>query len=474
MKKNVMKILLLTAYVFTVTFLFSQSQKVGVNEPNPAVTLDVNGSVKIGNDNNNSSPAGTIRFNPETGDFEGFDGNEWVTLSPNPQDLFWPSIGNRGVASNYYAASPADAVQGDGFGFAVAMDGLYAAIGSPYWSSYKGRVHIYKREPAFGFWNLVQVLEGQSAGDQMGFSVALSGNKLVVGLPGANNNFGKALIFSRTGTVWNLETSLTPGNSNHKRFGHDVDIDGEKIVVSSPDPNPSGGLNEGLVWIYHFSAPSVYTVSVVSTPHSMPFGENMFGFAVGISGEWLAVSAPFHNDDTGIDSDSVYIFHQDTGNEYTHTQSLSGPEKHDQFGYSLAINESVLVIGSRNESTLPAFSSNGACRGYFLDNGVWQQNYQCRATGDFAFFGNSVSTTSDLSILSSINAVGPVSPLVKIMKKENGTFASYLNIEDPAATASDHMVHAVAISSNYFVIGIPYGESLNGLTGGRVYFGRVR
>lgn len=464
---------------FFFLFLFQYAavvaqQKIGINQINPAVTLDVNGSMRVGNDNNNASPAGTIRFNPETGDFEGFDGNEWVTLSPNPQDLYWPAFGNRGIASNYYAASPADAMQGDAFGYAVDMEGSYAVIGSPYWNSNKGRVHIYRREPAFGFWTLVNVIEGQSVGDQMGFSVALSGNKLVVGLPGANNNFGKALVYARTGLVWNLETSLTPGNNNHKRYGHDVDIDGDKIVISSPEANPAGGLNEGLAWIYHFSAPSIYTVSIVATPHSTPFAENNFGHAVGISGEWLVVSAPFHNANTGIDSDSVYIFKQGIGNEYTHTQSMSGIEKLDQFGYSLAIKDSVLVVGSKNESTLPAFTSNGACRGYLLDNGIWQENYQYRATGDFAFFGNAVATTSDFSILSSINAVGTTSPLVRVMKKENGSFASYLSIEDPAATPSDHMVHAVAVSGNNFLIAIPYGASMNGLTGGRVYFGRIR
>ncbi|OAV43426.1 hypothetical protein [Lewinella sp. 4G2] len=73
-----------TFWTFTVMFLlFSAStfaQQVGVNTNNPTQTLDVNGKVKIGDDNTTPSN-GTIRFDGVDQDFEGYADGEWKSLT---------------------------------------------------------------------------------------------------------------------------------------------------------------------------------------------------------------------------------------------------------------------------------------------------------------------------------------------------------------------------------------------------------
>jgi hypothetical protein len=84
----------------TITFpLLGISQsKVCINTEEPETTLDVNGSIKVGNDNNNQQTSpGMIRFNPETGDFEGFDGIDWIPFTPDPKEFFWPAYRDRGA-----------------------------------------------------------------------------------------------------------------------------------------------------------------------------------------------------------------------------------------------------------------------------------------------------------------------------------------------------------------------------------------
>ena len=44
-------------------------------------SIEIESSIKIGTDDRTNPPAGTIRWNPSTGDFEGFDGSEWLSLT---------------------------------------------------------------------------------------------------------------------------------------------------------------------------------------------------------------------------------------------------------------------------------------------------------------------------------------------------------------------------------------------------------
>lgn len=66
----------------------SLSAQVGVNEPDPEQTLDVNGKIKVGNDGVTPSD-GTIRYNDTERSFEGFSDGEWqsFTKSATPEDV---------------------------------------------------------------------------------------------------------------------------------------------------------------------------------------------------------------------------------------------------------------------------------------------------------------------------------------------------------------------------------------------------
>ncbi|MBK9736232.1 MAG: FG-GAP repeat protein [Saprospiraceae bacterium] len=146
--------ILITIYFIVMLPIIIWSQKVGINTISPQEALDVNGKIKIGDDTTNSSP-GTMRFNADTGDFEGYDGHDWVPFTPYSRETFWPAYGNRGAIGSYYDYSREDAVQGDKFGYSVDIDGDYAVVGSPEWNGGVGRAFVFKKEPVFGFWNVV-------------------------------------------------------------------------------------------------------------------------------------------------------------------------------------------------------------------------------------------------------------------------------------------------------------------------------
>ncbi len=57
-------------------------QNVGINTPNPQATLDVNGKIKVGNDQA-SGVAGMIRYSTTANDFEGYNGTTWKSMTGN-------------------------------------------------------------------------------------------------------------------------------------------------------------------------------------------------------------------------------------------------------------------------------------------------------------------------------------------------------------------------------------------------------
>ena len=93
MLRNTLLVLLATTSIL--------SAQVGVNEPNPSQTLDVNGKVEI-SDDNRAPTDGTLRYNDGAADFEGYTGGEWrsLTKSATPDDPQPVVFAHFGVENN--------------------------------------------------------------------------------------------------------------------------------------------------------------------------------------------------------------------------------------------------------------------------------------------------------------------------------------------------------------------------------------
>ena len=140
-----------------------------------------------------------------------------------------------------------------GFGSAVDIDGNTAAVaGSGFrFSDFpNGAVCVYAREAAN--WSLEDCLTGEDdvpdSDDGYGFSIALSGDTMVVGsMADATNGLvaGAAYVYVRTGHTWTLQQKLFPTDpSPLAQFGIAVDIVGDTVVIGAtgmtiPDTKPA-------------------------------------------------------------------------------------------------------------------------------------------------------------------------------------------------------------------------------------------
>src|SRR6185369_14731022 len=106
------------------------------------------------------------------------------------------------------------------------------------------------------------------SGYPCGWSVAVSGNRIVYGCPGANGSAGKAYFDNFTGgqELQQLPGSFKTGN----RFGDSVAFSGDEIVVGAPsyDENNGGGgpANVGLAHVFQINSDGTITTATLLYP----------------------------------------------------------------------------------------------------------------------------------------------------------------------------------------------------------------
>lgn len=105
-----------------------------------------------------------------------------------------------------------------------------------------GLVYVLVRRPD-NTWHRVQTLRGPragSAGDVFGQSLQVAQGTLVVGAPGANDGRGVAFVYQQFGPVWVPYARLqAPASATGTpAFGSAVAVHGNRIAVGAPGANP--------------------------------------------------------------------------------------------------------------------------------------------------------------------------------------------------------------------------------------------
>ena len=145
------------------------------------------------------------------------------------------------------------ATAGDESGYSVALsaDGLIVAVGE--WKNtgpagaFQGQVRVYQYSA--GSWSqLGSDLNGEAAGDYFGTAVALSedGLTLAVGAPfndGTASNAGHVRVFTYASNSWSQLGTDMDGQSGNDQFGSSVALsaDGRTVAMGAPLDTNTGG-----------------------------------------------------------------------------------------------------------------------------------------------------------------------------------------------------------------------------------------
>ena len=194
----------------------------------------------------------------------------------------------------------------DLFGWSVALTDDTLVVGMPSRTD-RGLVYVYTK-PAGGWASVSDPIKltptDGSDGDMFGASVAVSGDTVVVGAPGngAHVLSGAVYVFEKPASGWESTSGaakLTPETSELRdRFGINVAVEGEKVVVGGKNYDGYRGSNDAYVftrpeggWVSTSGAP----IKVYVYPYAYSYGRS--GVSVGVSGDDVIVGAP---SETGI------------------------------------------------------------------------------------------------------------------------------------------------------------------------------
>ena len=189
--------------------------------------------------------------------------------------------------------------------------------------------------------------------DELGWSVAVDGDTLVIGALGADepNNTGAAYVFTRDARGWTQSGKLTAlVRRKDAGFGHAVAVHGDTIVVGAYEedhPYPPNVDIGDVGAAYVFTKPANGWADMTQTARLI--GSNTgdgdeFGSSVAVYGETIVVGAP----ERGPGGDgSAYIFTKpgDAWTDSEETTELRAASGGSRFGRSVAVYGDTVVVG---------------------------------------------------------------------------------------------------------------------------------
>lgn len=180
-----------------------------------------------------------------------------------------------------------------------------------------------------------------SKADRLGFSVAVDDNTLIIGErydDGKGDRIGSAYIFIRDGDgTWTAQANLTPSDgAMNDLFGYAVAISGDTVVVGAPRDYESD-IGNGRVYVF-LRSNTTWTEQVIMTASDGAAGDG-FGNSVAIDKNTVVIGARSDDTNNGANSGSAYVFIR-SGISWTQQAKLTADDGSvgHQFGFSVAID----------------------------------------------------------------------------------------------------------------------------------------
>jgi hypothetical protein len=292
-----------------------------------------------------------------------------------------------------------DGATNDNFGQSVAVSGDTVIVGATGdtigGNANQGSAYIFIRGTN-GLWTQQRKLTAAD-GDTyhiFGSSVAITGDTVVVGAPGANVDQGSAYVYVRSGTTWSLQQKLLANDgAASDRFGNSVGIAGDSIIVGAFCNSIGGNNNQGSAYVFVRDG-SAWTQQQRLTAADGDSVDN-FGGSVAIGGNTAIVGADSDDIGTAGNQGSAYIFTR-SGTNWTEQQKLLAGDgaADDRFGSSvdIAINTDSVIVGAP-ANDIGVDGDRGSAYVFTRSGAIWTQQQRLTASGGRAadFFGVSAA-----------------------------------------------------------------------------------
>jgi hypothetical protein len=364
---------------------------------------------------------------------------------------------------------------GDLSGYAVALsgDGTTLAIGAPFndgGDSSVGHVRVYTLKNGTAWLQQGGDIDGEAAGDESGYAVALSGDgtTLAIGAPfndGNDSSAGHVRVYSWNGSAWGQQGGDIDGEAAGDRSGAAVALsaDGKTLAVGAPGEDNGNDDNVGHVRVYTWNGAAWgQQGGDINGEAAGDYSGN--AVALSADGKTLAISAPYNDNGNGDGAGHVRVYTLNNGGAWVQRGGdIDGEAAGDYSGFAVALSADgkTLAIGApRNDNGND--DRAGHVRVYTWNSANWVQqggDINGEAAGDRS--GAAVALSDDGTNLA-IGAYGNDDRAghVRVYTLENGAWGQ-LGLDIDGEAAGDESGAAVALSADgtTLAIGAPYNGS---------------
>jgi hypothetical protein len=314
-----------------------------------------------------------------------------------------------------------------------------------------------------------------SEGDELGFGVAISGNTIVVGAPGrqvgANLNQGVLYVFTKPASGWaqaTLSAELVPsGGLANEDLGSTLAISGNTIVAGAE----GRGSHRGIIYVFTEPA-SGWTGTVRQTAQltaSDGQPHDRFGTSVAIAGNTIVAGADSHQVGANAGQGTLYVFEEPATGWANATQTAeltaANGASDSHLGFSVAAAGDTIVGGALAQR-VGAHPRQGAVYVFKRPGGGWtnaNQNAELTATDGrthdnlgyaVALGGNTVVASAPLHQVGSNAEQG----VVYVFSKPRSGWRNARQTAELSASdgrARDHFGWGVALAEHTIAVGAP-------------------
>lgn len=316
-----------------------------------------------------------------------------------------------------------DAAMRDQFGHASDVSGDFIVVSSRLDDDLgmnSGSVYVFRYDAMTDLWVEQQKLTASdgAAGDVFGNFGALKiqDDVIVVGASFKNevgDSSGAAYVFryNPMTLTWVEEQKLTPSDPGPgKLFGATIELVGETLVIAAPGQicasNPA--CYEGAVYIFEYDALAGSWIEEVKLEASDGAVDDGFGYSVALDDGVLAIGSRRDDDacpqNPNCDSGSVYVFRYDpVAAAWLEEQKLTPATnaEDDVFGCAVAVSGDRILAGA--EAVDITDTDNGAAYlfEYNPNTQTWveYERFVASNSSDYWFFGNSLAIVDDTAFV---------------------------------------------------------------------------
>jgi hypothetical protein len=332
------------------------------------------------------------------------------------------------------------AAAGDYSGWSVAMsaDGTRIAIGSRDGGpNLEGQVRVFTWSGTT--WTQTGLdINGETAGDESGTSVAMSrdGTRIAIGAPSNNSNAGHVRVYTLTNGAWTITGADIDGENANDQSGSSVAMsaDATRIAIGTSG-NDGNGNDSGHVRIYTLTN-GAWTRNGADIVGENANDQSGSSVAMSADGTRIAIGAT-GNDGNGNNSGHVRIYTLTNGAWTKTGEDIDGENADDRSGTSVAMSQdgTRIAIGATGND----FTGNNAghVRIHTLTNGAWPQTGEAidgEATGDLSGGAVAMSASgthiaigakSNRSLTGHVRVYGvlasPIAPTISSVTPANGS-----------------------------------------------------